>query len=57
MPGSELHRPSGLGREAYPGLVPYHCAFAAAFLVAGLNLLLNLLPRKTATANRGRKPT
>jgi hypothetical protein len=29
-----------------PGLSAYHWAFGAAVLVAGLNLLTNLLPRK-----------
>ena len=32
--------------EAGPGLTPFHRAFAAAVLVAALNLLTNLLPRK-----------
>jgi len=48
----ELHQ-TRLGQEVYPGLAPYQRAFAAALLVAALNLLINLLPRKTPTANRG----
>jgi hypothetical protein len=52
----ELHHPPLLGQEAYPGLAPYQWAFAAALLVAALNLLVNLLPRRTPAANRGRKP-
>ena len=32
--------------EAGPGLTPFHRAFAAAVLVAAVNLLTNLLPRK-----------
>src|SRR5208337_3049353 len=48
----ELHR-TRLGQEVYAGLAPYQSAFAAAFLVAAINLLINLLPRKTPTANRG----
>jgi EmrB/QacA subfamily drug resistance transporter len=35
------------GTQAGPGLSAYHWAFAAAVLVAGLNLLTNLLPRKS----------
>ncbi|MCX5891079.1 MAG: MFS transporter [Deltaproteobacteria bacterium] len=40
----DLHRVR-LGLEAGPGLDAYHWAFAAAVLVAGLNLIANLLPR------------
>jgi EmrB/QacA subfamily drug resistance transporter len=36
----------GLEPEFTAGLAPFHRAFAAAVLVAGLNLLINLLPRK-----------
>ena len=35
-----------LGPEVSPGLTPFHRAFAAASLVAAVNLLANLLPRK-----------
>lgn len=46
-----LNSQSLIGQEVYPGLAPYHRAFAAALLVAALNLFINLLPRKTP-ANR-----
>jgi EmrB/QacA subfamily drug resistance transporter len=36
----------GLEPEFTAGLAPFHRAFAAAVLVAGLNLFINLLPRK-----------
>jgi len=36
----------GLIAEGGPALTPYHRAFAAAVLVAGLNLGVNLLPRE-----------
>jgi EmrB/QacA subfamily drug resistance transporter len=36
----------GLEPEFSAGLAPFHRAFAAAVLVAGLNLFINLLPRK-----------
>jgi EmrB/QacA subfamily drug resistance transporter len=49
----ELHHTPRLGQEVYPGMAPYQRAFATALLVAALNLLINLLPRKTPTANRG----
>ncbi len=48
LPGTRL------GQEVHPGLGPYQMAFAAAVLVAAINLLINLLPRKRPTANRGR---
>jgi hypothetical protein len=40
-----LHRVS-LREEVYLGIGPFHRAFAAAAVVAALNLLNNLLPRK-----------
>ena len=43
----DLHRVY-LGTEVGPGLDAYHWAFAAAVLVAALNLLTNLLPRKSS---------
>ncbi len=46
----ELHRIS-LGQEIYLGVAPFHWAFAVAVLVAGLNLLTNLLPRKFGPKN------
>jgi uncharacterized membrane protein len=53
----ELHHIPGLGQEVYPGMAPYQQAFAAAFLIAALNLLINLLPRKMPAANRGQLST
>lgn len=38
--------------EVTPALAPFHRAFAAAVLVAGLNLIANLLPRKIANISR-----
>ena len=43
----DMHRVR-LGTEVGPGLDAYHWAFAAAVLVAALNLLTNLLPRKSS---------
>lgn len=42
----------GLIPEASPGLTPFHRAFVAAVLVAAVNLLANLLPRKIAGISR-----
>ena len=42
-----------LGTEVGPGLDAYHWAFAAAVLVAALNLVTNLLPRKIGPNNEG----
>ena len=47
----DLHRVR-LGLEVGPGLDAYHWAFAAAVLVAGLNLIANLLPRNLAKTPR-----
>lgn len=41
-----------LGPEVSPGLTPFHRAFAAASLVAAVNLLANLLPRKLDKTSR-----
>ncbi|MFI5331842.1 MAG: hypothetical protein ACHQ2F_12550 [Desulfobaccales bacterium] len=38
--------------EVSPGLTPFHRAFAAAVLVAAVNLIANLLPRKIAKISR-----
>ena len=48
----DLHRVN-LREEVYWGLGPFHRAFAAAVVVAALNLITNLLPRRIGSDKSG----